>query len=72
MVTHDGLIKILDFGLAKLVSPDSGATMRPSVAPEPLTSTGVVVGTVPYMSPEQVGGDAVGSRSEERRVGKEC
>jgi tetratricopeptide (TPR) repeat protein len=64
MVTHDGLIKILDFGLAKLVSPDSGATMRPSVAPEPLTSTGVVVGTVPYMSPEQVGGDAVGSPSD--------
>jgi tetratricopeptide (TPR) repeat protein/tRNA A-37 threonylcarbamoyl transferase component Bud32 len=64
MVTPDGFIKILDFGLAKLGVPESDAAVRAGGFVESLTATGEVVGTVPYMSPEQVGGDAVGMRSD--------
>jgi tRNA A-37 threonylcarbamoyl transferase component Bud32 len=62
-VTHDGRVKILDFGLAKLARPetssDEGATME--VMP---TSAGVVLGTVGYMSPEQVRGEPADARSD--------
>ncbi len=62
-VTTDGHVKILDFGVAK---------MRPAVAPDAqtierasnLTAAGSVVGTVRYMSPEQVRGDEVDHRSD--------
>ena len=58
-VTRDGRVKVLDFGLAKLARPeassDDGATME--ALP---TSVGTVLGTVGYMSPEQVRGDACG------------
>ena len=51
----DGLVKILDFGIAKLVErQDSDPTQR-SVH----TELGVVMGTVDYMSPEQARGDTV-------------
>jgi len=52
LITKDGLIKILDFGVAKL----AGATK--------LTQTGGTVGTVAYMSPEQVTGGKVDARSD--------
>ena len=61
MVTQDGIIKILDFGLAKSSAQNSSA--------EPLTKMGTVVGTVPYMSPEQAAGDLVGPRSDVFSVG---
>jgi serine/threonine protein kinase/Tol biopolymer transport system component len=59
-VTKDGRIKILDFGLAKLIQPkDSPANMSPTI-----TMAGVAMGTVGYMSPEQVRGVAVDHRSD--------
>src|SRR5499426_1539442 len=53
MVARDGLVKILDFGLAKLVhaGPESDATNLPTVTKG--TEAGTILGTVSYMSPEQ-------------------
>jgi eukaryotic-like serine/threonine-protein kinase len=56
MVRGDGLLKILDFGLARSVSP--GAVARTATMP------GTVLGTAPYMSPEQVLGQPAGPSSD--------
>src|SRR5262245_32657615 len=62
-VTRDGRVKILDFGIAKLAGPDpSGQTIAPTV--EAGTSPGTLLGTIGYMSPEQVRGLAVDHRSD--------
>src|SRR5580693_2416460 len=62
-LTKDGRVKILDFGLAKLTQPESGAqTSLPTVTQA--TEAGVVMGTAGYMSPEQVRGMAVDPRSD--------
>jgi serine/threonine protein kinase/Tol biopolymer transport system component len=58
-VTKDGRIKILDFGLAKLMQPKEQATNAPT-----LTLPGVAMGTVGYMSPEQVRGLATDHRTD--------
>ena len=63
MLRRDGIVKVLDFGLAKLVEqtpPDAEAETRMQVR----TQAGMIVGTVAYMSPEQARGQEVDARSD--------
>ena len=62
-VTQDGRVKILDFGLAKLAAPAAVSNEGATVEEQP-TSAGAVVGTVGYMAPEQVKGEAADTRSD--------
>ncbi|MFI5006489.1 MAG: protein kinase, partial [Solirubrobacterales bacterium] len=65
MVTETGRVKVLDFGLAKLVAAGSGDGTRTDHGGEqPLTSDGAVLGTASYMSPEQAEGRQVDARSD--------
>jgi serine/threonine protein kinase len=66
MITATGLVKVLDFGLAKMIDwaaadPD-GATV--TIGPGPLTIEGTLLGTVNYMSPEQAEGKKLDARSD--------
>jgi len=64
MITRDGFAKVLDFGLAKLTEPlaSDGSQAQTGLAEE--TEAGAVLGTVGYMSPEQVQGKALDPRSD--------
>ena len=66
MVTAENRVKILDFGLAKLVEDPDGETGDPALTavPTELTAEGMVMGTAPYMSPEQVEGRAMDHRTD--------
>lgn len=64
-VTPEGRIKVLDFGLAKSQMPDSPADLsRFSTVANVETELGVIAGTAPYMSPEQVRGHATDHRTD--------
>jgi eukaryotic-like serine/threonine-protein kinase len=64
-VMRDGTVKVLDFGLARLVEPNTGLSsdVRTTLAIE-VTRAGTILGTAAYMSPEQVRGEPVDRRSD--------
>jgi len=64
IVNPDGLVKVLDFGLAKLVEPPSIETSAPTETNLPVTQPGVIAGTAAYMSPEQAEGKSLDARSD--------
>ncbi|MBM3993132.1 MAG: tetratricopeptide repeat protein [Planctomycetes bacterium] len=62
-LTNNGIVKILDFGLVRIQTKElaaSAATIEPGLSTEP----GVLMGTVPYMSPEQVRGQSADQRTD--------
>src|SRR5215203_3664494 len=65
MLRRDGIVKVLDFGLAKL-TPEQQPIETDSLAPTQnfITAVGIVLGTVHYMSPEQARGLAVDARTD--------
>ena len=62
-ITNDGRVKILDFGLAKLTQVDGNQKQTDIPTRRVDTDPGVVLGTVGYMSPEQLKGRPVDQRS---------
>ena len=62
MITPDGHVKVLDFGLAKRLTPADGGDSQEKTLTANLTQTGDTLGTVPYMSPEQLRGQEIDAR----------
>ena len=67
MVRENGLVKILDFGIAKLLEPPGGLSLGKedsTAIQQPSTTPGMIIGTANYMSPEQAKGKEVDKRTD--------
>src|SRR6201984_620625 len=66
VVSENGCVKVLDFGLAKLIERGGVSELAPTetLAEAPKTEEGMVVGTISYMSPEQAEGKKVDARTD--------
>jgi serine/threonine protein kinase len=62
MITSRGAVKVMDFGLAKLMQPEQIASEAETAAM--ISTPGAVIGTLPYMAPEQVRGESLDGRSD--------
>src|SRR5690349_18089411 len=69
LIGRSGLAKIADFGLAKLTEPNRDSVSQLPTSDGHRTSAGVVMGTVPYMSPEQARGTELDFRSDQFAFG---
>lgn len=64
MVSHDGLVKLLDFGLAKMSAAQPAVDLTAQPADAPLTVEGTILGTLQYMAPEQLEGREADARTD--------
>src|SRR5271165_993497 len=64
MVDDNGLVKVLDFGLARLVRPELSVDNEVATIAVSATTPGMIVGTLAYMSPEQAEGKPIDARSD--------
>ena len=69
MVNRDGIVKLLDFGLAKLMASDGEIGEGPNLPSATGTNPGVVLGTAVYMSPEQASAEPLDFRSDQFALG---
>src|SRR5258705_4668936 len=64
MIRPDGYVKVLDFGLSKLIESTSPVSNAEAPTRRVMTGSGMIIGTVGYMSPEQARGQTVDARSD--------